>query len=175
MRGGRSLEQAPGRDHRGLFGGLPGPEVWVPSTPIAIPRSCRLPSRPRPRHQPPGSSGQHHRQSLRPRRTHLPRVLQFPGLPGRRWPSPEARRPPLPLPPGDHSPRTLGEHPASLRLLGMYFRSRVGPAGIPAKNAARADPAPSPSLSPGSVPPAVVLRVAFLGTFTARGSSRHLE
>lgn len=33
MRGGRSLEQAPGSDHRGLFGGLPGPEVWVPSTP----------------------------------------------------------------------------------------------------------------------------------------------
>ena len=33
MRGGRSLEQASGRGHRGLFGGLPGPEVWVPSTP----------------------------------------------------------------------------------------------------------------------------------------------
>ena len=93
MRGGRSLEQASGRGHRGLFGGLPGPQH-----PIAIPRSCRLPSWPRPRHQPPGSSGQHHRQSLRPRRTHLPRVPQFPGFPGRRCPSPDAQRSPPPRP-----------------------------------------------------------------------------
>ena len=143
VRRGRSLEQAPGRDHRGLSGGLPGPEVWVRSTPS-------------PFHGPAGSpqaqaeaptsrsSGQHHRQHLRARRTHLPRVPQLPGFPGRQRPSPDAPRPPPPLPPGTHSQRTLGEHPASLRLLGKYFRSRVGPAGIPEKKAARDDPAPSP-------------------------------
>ena len=150
---------------RGEHGGSRHHYIWA----------CRLPSWPRPRHQPPGSSGQHHRQSLRPRRTHLPRVPQFPGFPGRRCPSPDARRLPLPCPlattPRAHSESTL--HPCScsecisdpVSALQEFLQ----------KMQREPIPSPSPSVSPGSIPPAVVLRVAFLGTFTARGSSRHLE
>ena len=148
--GGRSLEHGQGRDHRGLSCSLPGPGVRVPWSPPPSHRPARAPRpcagsgcppsssrRPRPRpsarRRPPQDPG-------RPRRPR-PRPLgpTCPACPARQWPSALAPLPLQPLSPGDYSPSTPESTPHPSGCSKCVSRASAGPAGIPAKNPARAD------------------------------------
>lgn len=179
--GGRSSEHEQGRDHRGFSCSLLGPRVRVPWPPPPSHRPARAP-------RPCAGSGRPPSSSRRPR----PRARLRP---------PQADPAALILwdPPAPRAPMTLGPRPAAAptpvpwRLLPEHTR-RAPRNPLAARNVfpepasalqeflqkIQREPISSPfpycmHLPICSAGPAVVLKGAFVGTFIARGSSRHLE